>query len=192
MCLRTANYVKYKNSEELCPLLLAYYCLPQKKCTTHWLHKRIYGTFFCLLPVQAFNMPIATKNAQRTDYISTYRKSLDVLLPLSVQAFTCRLLLKTHNVQTISAHIGNLLTFFCLLSVQAFACRLLLKTHNVRTISAHIGNLLTFFCLLSVQAFYMPIDTKNAQRMDYISAYRKSLDVLLPTFRIGFLHADCY
>ena len=32
----------------------------------------------------------------------------------------------------------------------------------------------------------MPIATKNAQRTDHISAYRKPLDVLLPTFRIGF------
>ncbi|OLA44311.1 MAG: hypothetical protein BHW39_08080 [Firmicutes bacterium CAG:552_39_19] len=32
----------------------------------------------------------------------------------------------------------------------------------------------------------MPIATKNAQRTDYISAYRKPLDVLLPTSRIGF------
>ena len=32
----------------------------------------------------------------------------------------------------------------------------------------------------------MQIDTKNAQRTDYISTYRKPLDVLLPTSRIGF------
>ena len=120
MCLRTANYVKHKNSKNFV------------RCSWH--------IIACL-----------RKNAQRIGYINAYTGRSFVYFPYRL--FTCRLLLKTHNVRTISAHIGNLLTFFCHFPYRLFTCRLLLKTHNVRTISAHIGNLLTFFCHFPYRLF---------------------------------------